>query len=438
MSTTVKYETRPLKTWNKAKELRLNHYKDVVTAHQNGKLVVTGGTEGFMGLAAGLGPFVYLGAEPYGATIGADPVFSQKCVEEMERRNYARDLCAYLRNYLGSMFLDQSPFGTPFPRPDFSLQLHVCDSHAKWMQIITEHYGVPYYAIEWPVIVREDKASLKRAQDYMVAQLHEAIEWMEKITGRKYDDEKLISALRNEFKAVSLWAEIACLNQAVPAPLDYKSMLSLYVISVLIRHEDEAIQFYKELLDEVKDRVKHKIAALGTERIRLIDDSQPPWHSLDIYRFLEEYGAVVVGSHYMLVLAGNFLKDKNGDWVPAPTPEERGMPMRTRDDALRALAVWYMERPARECFGLPAPRSESLLRIAKQWKVNAILMHLNRGCEGTGENTMENRLALINAGYPVLTYEGNMADKREFDEGEVLQRMTAFMESLDLKKLPKS
>ena len=48
---------------------------------------------------------------------------------------------------------------------------------------------------------------------------------------------------------------------------------------------------------------------------------------------------------------------------------------------------------------------------------------------------MENRLALLKAGYPVVTYEGNMADPREFDEVQALDRIEAFLQSLGLQKL---
>jgi benzoyl-CoA reductase subunit B len=48
---------------------------------------------------------------------------------------------------------------------------------------------------------------------------------------------------------------------------------------------------------------------------------------------------------------------------------------------------------------------------------------------------MEVRHALIEAGYPVMTYEGNVADPAEFDEARTLGRIAAFMESLGIKKI---
>ncbi|MFQ5826486.1 MAG: benzoyl-CoA reductase, bzd-type, subunit O [Dehalococcoidia bacterium] len=433
---TTKYKTRPIESWKRAKELRLEHYKDVATAKEQGKLLVTGGTEGFVTLASGLGDYVYFGGEPYGASIAHDPPFAQECAEAAEAKGFARDMCAYMRNYWGSMFLDRFYFGGPFPRPDFSIQLHLCDSHAKWFQIVSEHFGMPLFGIEAPARgFTFDPGSDERRLEYLVGQLHDCIEWMEKTTGRKYDDEKLIHAIRNEFRSNQLWSQICTLNKNIPAPLDQKSNFALYVVSVLIRHKDESVKFYEMLLDEVKDRVANQIAAVGNEQARVLDDSQPPWYFLQLFRYLEAYGVVDVGSHYSFLLAGAFDLQEDGTWVPSKTPEERGMPLKTRDDALRALALWNLERPIFDGLLMPITRCQHIVALARDWKTDGVILHLNRGCEGLSQSIMEARLALLEAGIPVCTYEGNTADKREFDESQVIDRLESFMESLGLSKL---
>ena len=61
-----------------------------------------------------------------------------------------------------------------------------------------------------------------------------------------------------------------------------------------------------------------------------------------------------------------------------------------------------------------------MVRIAKEWSLDGVLLHYNRGCEGLSVGIAENRLGLIEAGYPVMTFEGNMGDEREFDRLYVL------------------
>ena len=52
--------------------------------------------------------------------------------------------------------------------------------------------------------------------------------------------------------------------------------------------------------------------------------------------------------------------------------------------------------------------------------------HLNRGCEGLSIGITENRPGLIDEGFKVMTYEGNMGDEREFDPENVQARLSIF------------
>jgi benzoyl-CoA reductase subunit B len=65
------------------------------------------------------------------------------------------------------------------------------------------------------------------------------------------------------------------------------------------------------------------------------------------------------------------------------------------------------------------------------------MLHYNRGCEGLSLGIAENRLAILEAGFPVMIFEGNMGDEREFDEARTVARIDTFMESLDIPKLEK-
>jgi benzoyl-CoA reductase subunit B len=60
------------------------------------------------------------------------------------------------------------------------------------------------------------------------------------------------------------------------------------------------------------------------------------------------------------------------------------------------------------------------------------MLHYNRGCEGLSVGIAENRLALIEQGFPVMTFEGNMGDEREFDQAQTTARIDSFMETLGI------
>ena len=434
MATKQLYPTRQLECWGKAKEIRENYYRDYATAHDRGALRWAGGAWTFGAIPCGLGEDVYsITSEPYAASIAANKEFSNRCLEATERAGYARDLCSYMRNYWGSLLLDEFLWGGPFPKPDFIWQDHICCSHAKWYQVVCDlEPGIPHFSID--VAVGPEQEINDNKIDYLVGQMHDGIEWLEKVTGREYNDDLLIEAVYNECRATSVWAEICNLNKAIPAPLEEKTMYSLYVLGTLAKHSKEVADFYEELRDEVKDRVDNGIAAVANERCRLMSDTQPPWGFLSLFRYLEEYGAISVGSLYTFGLIGLWEVKPDGTWGPRTTPQELGIEIKDRDHALRVLTEWNLHKPEWQHFYSPHLKTDMMVRIAKEWSLDGVLLHYNRGCEGLSVGIAENRLGLIDAGFPVMTFEGNMGDEREFDLARTITRVDTFMETLGLKK----
>ncbi len=434
----AKYQTRPLECWAKAKEIRQQYYLDYAAAHEKGGLRWAGGVWQLDSIPMGLGDDVYpLTGEPYGAAVGSDPAYQFALQEATEGKGFARDLCAYMRNEWGSLLLNKYYFGGgPWPTPDFIYMNHLCCSHAKWYQVMQdlekERFGreVPFFCIDMSAGPYEELDAARL--DYVTGQYLDSIEWMEKVTGRRYDDGKLFQAIYNECRSTSLWAEVCALNQAVPAPLDEKTMYALYVLGTLHKASKEVADFYELLRDEVRDRVANRIAAIPNERFRIMTDSQPPWSMLSIFRHLEQHGIVSVGSYYTFTLVGIWDVRPDGTLVPARTPQQDGTRFKTREEAVRYICRWNMKKLHFEPFYDARLRSKRILQIARQWQVKGMAMHLNLGCEGTTIGNLETRLALIEAGIPVLTYEGNMADDRQNDEPAVLKRLDEWVKGLGL------
>ncbi|MBI1905671.1 MAG: benzoyl-CoA reductase, bzd-type, subunit O [Rhodocyclales bacterium] len=429
-----RYPTESLKLWKKAKELREQYYINYAQAHDKGGLRWSGSAWALDAIPTAFGDDVYpLTGEPYAAAISHDRKFAKECMEAAESVGFARDLCSYMRIYWGAMHLNKYLLGGEYPKPDFVFQTQICCSHSKWYQHVAKVEKVPEFYLD--VGVGPHKDLTEDRLSYVTSQLHEGIEFVEKATGRKCDDEKLIRAVKNEMRSTSLWAEICTLNKAVPAPLDEKTMYSLYVLATLHKSSQWCADFYEELRDEVKDRVARGIAAVPNERCRVISDTQPPWAFLKIFRYLEQYGAVSVGSLYTFGLEGIWETKPDSSWGPRTVPWEKGIEIRDRDTALKLYADWNLSKPQWQHFYDPRLKTEMMKTIVKEWQVDGVMLHLNRGCEGLSLGIMENRLGLANAGIPVMTYEGNMGDEREFDEVRTQARVDAFMEQLGLRKL---
>lgn len=427
MAEIKRWKTRPLEVWQKAKEFRTTRYADYAAAHKKGELASMW-DDG----RGGLGKVNMILGEHYGANC-ANMGLSMEFMEAAEAKGYARDLCAYTRLNLGSLFLDKYAFGGPYPKVDFVMREANCDTHIKWAILMGGLLNAPVFCTDYVVANEFDSEQSKQNKvDYIVGQTLDGIEWLEKTTGRKFDDEAYIENLYKETRRRKLWGQICLLNQNVPAPIDEKSLLAFYTI------DDEDIT--RMLRDELEDRVRNQIAAVATERFRIMHVSQPLWYALKIFRYLEKYGAVSVGSRYTFMGGGSGggIMVKEGIEIPEPTLEERGIFIKTREQAVRT----YIERRRlsedmegghfRFCGRLGR---ESQLRMARLWHCDAALIHLNRGCEGYAQGLPQVRLAFIENNIPVLTYEGNVGDPREFDEARTMARFDTFFEGRGLAKL---
>ncbi len=427
------YPTEPLRLWKKAKELREQYYHNYATAKEQGGIRWSGSAWALDAIPTAFGDDVFsLTGEPYAAAVSHDRKFAKECMDAAESYGFARDLCSYMRIYWGGMHLNKYAFGGAFPKPDFIFQSQICCSHSKWYQHVAKEEKVPQFYLD--VGVGPYKDLTKDRVDYVANQLHDGIAFIEKVTGRKCDDERLIRAIKNEMRSTSRWADICALNKAKPAPLDEKTMYSLYVLATLHKSSQWCADFYDELYEEVKDRVARGIAAVPNERCRVISDTQPPWAFLKIFRYLETFGAVSVGSLYTFGLEGIWEVREDGTWGGRTLPWNKGIQINDRATALRLYADWNLSKPQWQHFYDPRLKTEMMMRIVKEWQVDGVMLHLNRGCEGLSLGIMENRMGIAKEGVPIMTYEGNMGDEREFDEVRTQARVDAFMEQLGLRK----
>ena len=430
-----KYPSEPLKLWKKAKELREQYYMNYARAKDNGGLRWSGSAWALDALPAGLGEDVYsLTGEPYAAAVSHDRKFAKECMDAAESYGFARDLCSYMRIYWGGMHLDKYLFGGKFPKPDFIFQSQICCSHSKWYQHVAVAEQVPQFYVDVGVGPYKDLTDARL--DYVVGQLNEGIEFLEQSSGRKFNDELFIKAVKNEMRSTSRWADICALNKVKPAPLDEKTMYSLYVLATLSKSSQWCADFYDELYEEVKDRVARGIAAVPNESVRMMSDTQPPWSFLKIFRYLETFGAVSIGSLYTFALEGIWETKPDGTWGGRTLPWNKGIEINDRQTALRLYADWNLSKPQWQHFYDPRIKTEMMLRIVKEWQVDGVMLHLNRGCEGLSLGIMENRMGIAKAGVPIMTYEGNMGDEREFDEVRTQARVDAFMEQLGQRRQP--
>ncbi|MBI4295689.1 MAG: 2-hydroxyacyl-CoA dehydratase [Chloroflexi bacterium] len=431
-----KWETRPLKCWDKAKEIRRKYDKGRVEAEQKGKQLVDG-LDG--SIFAALGDLQATMTNPLGAMIAnRNPTFSRQCLAEGECQGFGREICGYHREVFGSMYLDRDLEGGTFPRRDISIPTpSLCNQHSKRGQPVADYFRIPRYQGEAPGYTgADDPERDKTMLDHRVAEVLEEIEWLEKQTGRKFDDEVYIEHVKSSMRIGALKAEVSCLNQNIPAPVDQKSLYSFFTLGGLVRGDQDATEeLWRELRDEIKWRVKNRIAGVGTERYRWVEDQPPPWSYLRYYRYMEKYGAVCIGSPY--TLGGSFDVQPDGSFVPRKTLLQLGIQITTREQAIRATLRPGEQGPNGAGHQGDTPgRAEFLVNMTKAFKVQGAIRPLHRAGIGCDYGSREISLALTEIGVRVMHYEtGQPGDRTDLDENRLLDQLDHWMESQGLRKL---
>lgn len=432
MPTATRYPTKRIDCWGQMKEIRRRHFRHTWEAREKGEVVILGVFEWFLCLFSGLGDFANPSYGPYYTVLMRNPDQLVKTMEFTESLGFTKDVCSSMRCHLGQLYsglTTKSPLGGTMV-PDFIFQPAICHSVVKTGQLASEYLGIPYFDLEFPF---KDSPQTRR---YLVAQMEEAIEWMGKVTGRRYDDEKFLHALECEWECMVLWARICELNKAVPAPLDMRMMWSLRLPIVTSRHRLMAVDFYRTLHDEVKERVRQGISANGRETARLTYEGGPPFYAVNIFREPEPYGAVFVGGEAAFVtMAAWDMNEADGSWKPALTPAERGIEVRTRQQGMDSLAELYLKYyPMLRWLGLQNKPLEHVRR-AQDWGAQGVVFHLDRGCRALSAGMEEAKLAVQRAGFPTVMYESSMCDPRDLDREKVRDLLESFFESLGLSRL---
>jgi benzoyl-CoA reductase subunit B len=331
-----------------------------------------------------------------------------------------------MKCYLSSLYLDQGFLGE-FPRtPDFVIPDCECTTHGKWGEIVARHFNIPFFPLDHPAHIVKDVRREHYIQ-YYVDQYYEFIEWAQKVSGRKWDEEKFLQGFVNAFEVKRLWSEITNLNKAIPAPLDLQTILTLMVPSVHIYLKKESIEFYKQVLEEVQERVAHKIAANPVEKCRLAFSMVPPWYALRDLRYVDQYGAIFVASSYTFHWGTDWWERNDGT---IGRPEWVGKVPGSVDEALRHSAERMLGHPWSS-----DRQIKTHIKLVKEYHINAMVIHSMRGCEGFLKG-FDWLLAPMRAlDVPCMAFEGSQADPRDYTPSQVQGRMDVFLESLGLKRL---
>lgn len=352
--------------------------------------------------------------ENYGALIGSRKAAVGYC-EAAEAAGYSLDLCSYARANIGGMLESKGELGgRPLPPPDLLVAAkNICGVVPKWWEVTARHYGCPLFILDTPFAA--DGLTPEQVA-YVRAQLEDLVEFCARATRRRVPprdrfERRLLEVLGLTRQTTELWQEIQALRRHRPTPASALDMFTNLFPIVTLRGTPACIDYYRQVRDELAERVRRGVAAVPGERFRLVWDNIAIWYAFDMVRSLHARGAVFVGETY--TDAWGVYDFANHDAVADP---------------LRAMAEQYSLILLN--VGLMT-RRQRLFRMIAEQGADGVVFHSCRSCKTYSLGQYELARAVRDElGLPALVIEADMTDSRAYAAGPTSTRIDAFLELL--------
>jgi len=357
--------------------------------------------------AMGLQPVFPENWSPVCAAFGLTPGH----FEVAENMGFSRDLCGYLRNITGYIYGDMNGEHVPLgglPKPDIILSAGGgCIPAMKILHTLERRFPEAHlFSADLPQVpVSEIKPF---HVDYAVSEMRRLIDFLEKTTGRKMDEDRLAEVVSISDKACELWDEIMSYRKVVPTPFSAAEIGIMFVM-VTRQGTQIAVDFLNRVLEEVKERAANGTGVIEEENIRLFWDNIPLWYNMGLFNYFEKMGGVVVAETY------------SAAW---------SLRMET-DDPIKALALKSLQSyPMVSCVSIET-RKEMVLKACRDYQIDGAIFHSNKSCLPITMGQSDIRKALDRElGIPSVVIDADHMDDRNFSIGQFQTRVDAFMELL--------
>lgn len=407
------------------KEMIGGLFKELSTAKQSGKKVVYTFVPG--NLSELIRSFDMLPVYPeINALQSGMRKKSAAYIKDAENWGHSEDVCTYVKCDIGMMLNGNiGPTGEKIPDPDLLLLSYTgCFTFLKWFENLEKLYpGVPVALLHTPY--QENGEITTGMTDYMVKQLkNDVIPKMEKVSGNKFNPDKLKTILRHSADTEDLIVKIFNTTKNTPSPIDayFAGVYYIGPINIGFRGTPEATEYYQELYKEIQERVRLGLGPvtpegeMKEERFRLVVEGPPNWTSFrEFWKLFYDMGTVIVSSSYTRV-GGVY---KNGF---------RHNPERLLESLAEYCMGCYTNLNLKQ-------RVDLLGKEIVDYKADGFLVNSIKSCNSFSAGqllmmrTLEDKL-----GVPVGFIESDLVDPRYFSYSNIKNRLESFFQMLAQRK----
>ncbi len=348
---------------------------------------------------------------------------AREYLQAAEDYGMSPDVCSYVKADVGLMLKDfEHPSGR-LPKPSMAVSSNMCSTFIKWAEIWERWLGTPVFVLDLPgqradKWVAESGGEQHRADSRWVeAQFRDLIKTCERVTGRKFDLDRLVEVETHVNEMVTLWREVMDLNRASPAP--YNAMLDgLTFVGIMnvYRGTAEGVQYMRDLVEYMRAKVARGEGRVADERFRLIFSGTPCYVSMRrLVELFETWGGVFAYSDYLTFAAGGL--DAAGELYDTSRPLE-SLAEVTALAAQRGLSNQFF-------------RHESVAEQVRDYQADGIVFHGIKSCRFVSSGMADSReFVNRNFGIPSLYIESDLIDPRYWSDAQIKNRVDAFFEAL--------
>ncbi len=346
-------------------------------------------------------------------------------IMESEKHGHSEDVCTYVKADIGMMLKGNiGPNGKPLPPPDVLMLSYTgCFTFMKWFELLRHYYKCPTIMLHVPY--EGTDGITKNSRDYIIKQLkEEVIPNLERISGVKFDIDRLREYLKESAKAEEDWSWVLNSAKHKPSPIDAYFGGIYYVgpIFTAFRGTTAATEFYQALKSEIEERIANgqgpitPEGEMKNEKYRLVVEGPPNYTSFrDFWKMFYDEGAVVVASSYSKVGG-------------------------TYDTGFRHDADNPIETLADYCTGcytnhnLPS-RVKMLETYVNEFEADGLLINSIKSCNSfaAGELLMMREVEK-RTGKPAAFIETDLVDPRYFSAANIKNRIESYLQMIDQKR----
>jgi len=324
---------------------------------------------------------------------------------------YSPEICSYLTADVGAFLQGYTPLTRAYgiesvPKPDVLVyNTNQCRDVQDWFMWYARHWDVPCLGIETHRNVGEVTSE---HVDSIAGQLKNLASELARVAGQPLDMDKFKESVRLSQRCSELWEKVLRTGTSKPSALTFFDGTIHMGPAVVLRGLPVAVEYYENLLSELKQRVDNQVAAVEEEQHRIYWEGMPIWGKLrPLSEQFLELKTCVVASTYC------------NSWIFNQLDPEHPF-----ESMARAYTELFIVRsdPVKEDY---------IARMCEEYQADGILYHDARTCPNNSNNRygMAQRLS-DRLGTPHLVIDGDLNDLRCYSEEQARTNIEAFVEQL--------